>query len=86
MICQKREIQGLLSQKSTDIQKYQGLKASIPLSNFKESDGIGVDRRNLMRFTFARSDSIRFFVPTAQPIAYVFCYIYPIMHFAQRYK
>ena len=58
------------------------IKAGVSLTDFKEFDGIGVDERNRMRFMFAQIPS-DFFVPTARPIGYDFCYIYPIMHFAQ---
>ena len=55
-------------------------KAGVPLSDFKECDGIGVDEHYRMHVC---SNPIRFFVPTARPIGYDFCYVYPIVHFAQ---
>ena len=34
-----------------------GCKAGLPLPDFTECDGIGVDERNLMRFMFAQIPS-----------------------------
>ena len=52
--------------------------SGIPLPEF---GGIGVKVPNLMQFMLAQIPS-DFSVPTPRLMAYYFCYVYPVMHFA----